>query len=272
MEKIVTTMNELKAVPENDIAIIESGSWKLCEDYNAEIWVRGEARISSIYGNCQIHHAYGNCQIHDAYGNCQIHHAHGNCQIYHAFGNCQIYHAYGNCQIHHAHENCQIHHAYGNCQIHDAYGNCQIHNAYDFVQVKGNKPHKLFGNARMIEYPTTINEWIKFNGVEEEEGSVYLYKAVDENYHDFYTGKIKYEGQVICPDWKEENIECGYGLHLSRNIPTAIFFVPKDKKYRLIQCKILKENIRIYTKNDILYPFKIRVKKIELIKEVNNGM
>jgi hypothetical protein len=107
----------------------------------------------------------------------------------------------------------------------------------------------------------TKQDFLNIYGTDKQ-GNVTLYKSVNpKNNTDFYTGKIKYEGTVICPDWISDNtLECGRGLHLSPIPYQALNY--NDGK--LLECKVNKKDFVVFP-NDIT---KVRCKKVTVIKEV----
>ena len=91
---------------------------------------------------------------------------------------------------------------------------------------------------------------------------IILYKSVNpDTLCDFYTGKIKYEGVVTCPDWNpDKNIQCGNGLHLSPTPEMALSY----SQGKVLKCKVALKDIAVYG-TDIT---KVRCKKVEVIGEV----
>jgi len=86
-----------------------------------------------------------------------------------------------------------------------------------------------------------------FNLCETQNSKIVLYKIVKDDLTDFYTGKIKYENEVVCPDFNpDKNIERGKALHLSRTILEA-------KSYQatgiVLKCLVDKKDIVVYPKN-----------------------
>ena len=93
-------------------------------------------------------------------------------------------------------------------------------------------------------------------------GYIILFKSVNpETNCDFYTGRIKYEGTVECPDWNPDpEIQCGHGLHLSATPKDALDYNPNGK---ILKCKV---NI----KDIVIYPYdisKVRCQKVQVLKE-----
>ncbi|HEC82509.1 MAG TPA: hypothetical protein ENI53_01305 [Thermoplasmatales archaeon] len=133
---------------------------------------------------------------------------------------------------------------------------------------------KKFGDAivrKQFNYPKNVKEWCKWYGIKINNGSVKLFKAVKEDYTDFYSRTIKYElGKIVkCPDWdKNYPYECGHGLHLSATPSTAILFVPFGEKYRLLECEVKLEDIKVYTDDKPDYPYKVRCKQVKVLREL----
>ena len=91
--------------------------------------------------------------------------------------------------------------------------------------------------------------------------SIILYKSVNpDTLCDFYTGKIKYEGTVTCPDWDDnEQRECGGGLHLSPTPELALSY----NKGKVLKCKVNIEDFVVYSQNIS----KVRCKKVKVLGE-----
>ena len=109
-----------------------------------------------------------------------------------------------------------------------------------------------------------INSFVDFWGLEVKNKSVILYKSVNKDTGcDFRTGRIKYEGEVICPDFDpSKERECGGGLHLCATPDGALSFA--DGPAKLLKCKVLLKDIVVFGKNIQ----KVRCKRVEVISEV----
>jgi hypothetical protein len=91
-----------------------------------------------------------------------------------------------------------------------------------------------------------------------ENGPIVLYKSVQDDFTDFHTGKIKYDGIVECPDWDPNpDRECGGGLHLS---PTPGFALDYNTG-KLLRCEVMPEDISVYPYNIT----KVRCRKVKVI-------
>ena len=88
-----------------------------------------------------------------------------------------------------------------------------------------------------------------------------LYKSVEaDTLCDHYTGKIKYEGVVECPDFDPDpKRQCGGGLHLSPTPYDALRY--HDGK--VLECEVARKDIVVYA-NDIT---KVRCRKVKVIGE-----
>jgi len=88
-----------------------------------------------------------------------------------------------------------------------------------------------------------------------------LYKVVKENGTDHHTGKIKYENEVICPDWNpNENIQCGNGLHLSPTKAQALSY----HQGKVLRCAVKPKDFVIY-QGDFS---KVRCRRVMVLGEV----
>ncbi len=80
------------------------------------------------------------------------------------------------------------------------------------------------------------------------DGYIPLVKITDQNGFDHHTGKIKYEGEVICPDWDASpERECGGGLHCSATEILA----------RGYQSTGLMKIVKVHMDDFVVYPHNI---------------
>jgi len=94
----------------------------------------------------------------------------------------------------------------------------------------------------------------------QNDGRILLYKSVKEDLTDFFSGGIKYEGIVRCPDWDPNpNRECGGGLHLSPTPELALW----HNKGKILQCLVRPGDFVVYP-HDIK---KVRCREVEVINE-----
>jgi hypothetical protein len=91
-----------------------------------------------------------------------------------------------------------------------------------------------------------------------DDGRVELFKSVREEGTDFYSGTIKYEGVVECPDWDPDpERQCGGGLHLSPTSELALSY----NYGKLKRCLVHPDDIVVYG-SDIS---KVRCRKVEVV-------
>jgi kynureninase len=113
-----------------------------------------------------------------------------------------------------------------------------------------------------------INNFIEIYDISEDKDKLVLYKFVQNNFTDFYTGKIKYKvGQIVeCPDWNDDiNNECGGGLHLCPTIKDCKKF-NNSKNGHALRCEVDIKDIVVHPKPQ--YPYKVRCRKIKVIEEI----
>ena len=128
-----------------------------------------------------------------------------------------------------------------------------------------------YGESKIIKkVPYTVKnlkKWIGWNNAEyirtEDQIYVYLYKWVDTNYKDFYSGTIDYsKDEIEAPDWDPNHKgECGKGLHLAFDPWIAFHFDP-FREGRMLKFKVPAQYIKIYTGKDCYGPYKVRVQKL----------
>jgi hypothetical protein len=119
--------------------------------------------------------------------------------------------------------------------------------------------------AHYIKSPVAVNDLESFLRIYKDniqpDGRILLYKMVKADGTDHYSGTIKYEGTVICPDWDPDPlVQCGGGLHLSPSASLAKFYHPTGK---LLKCLAHPDDIVVYGP-DIT---KVRCRKVEVIDE-----
>jgi hypothetical protein len=94
-----------------------------------------------------------------------------------------------------------------------------------------------------------------------DENHIKLYKSVRDDHTDFWTGTIKYEGIVTCPDW-DDNIErqCGGGLHLSPTPELALRY----NQGKILECKV-------HINDFVVYPTDITKVRCKTVEVIDNG-
>jgi hypothetical protein len=75
--------------------------------------------------------------------------------------------------------------------------------------------------------------WCEFHGVKVGDGSVSLFKALDEHYesgHQYNRTRYEVGCEVVCSDWRDDN-ECGGGLHLGPSTHHATAYRTDAKRW-----------------------------------------
>jgi hypothetical protein len=218
----------------------------------------------TAYDTSQVR-TYGTGQV-TAYGTSQVT-AYDTSQV-RAYGTSQV-RAYGTSQVT-ACDTSQVR-AYGNSMISVQSVNVIIKEikqnaivSLDGVNVKLPKKAKTATviKRKLVEHD--IQSFIDVFNLTVENNSVILYKTVHkETGCDFRTGKIKYEGIVICPDFdKSKDRECGGGLHLCATPFGAICFA--DGSYKVLKCRVKLKDIVVYGKSIE----KVRCRQVEVLEVV----
>ena len=174
---------------------------------------------------------------------------------------------YDNATIQSVYDNATIKYVYGNATIKIYSPDVTILNAVMYAVIimigcvcklkKKTKTVSVIKN-KIAEY--TKKDFTDIYGTDKD-GNLTLYKSVNpQNDSDFHTGKIKYQGTVICPDWdNDKNRQCGGGLHLSPLPHLALSY----NQGKLLECKVNKKDFVVYPR-DIS---KVRCKKVTVIGE-----
>lgn len=121
---------------------------------------------------------------------------------------------------------------------------------------------KISDTAQIIEQKTWKHTKQSFLDLYplDNDGYVTLYKVTQKDGTDYYTGKIKYEGKVVCPVFDfNPNRQCGCGLHLSPLPELASMYNAGPIK----KCRVHKDNFVVYP-TDIS---KVRCSEVEVIEE-----
>jgi hypothetical protein len=148
--------------------------------------------------------------------------------------------------------------------------------AWDFssvVQIAANATINCGPSAHhaILKYPADLKDWIKMKGIEENCGSINLFKAVRLDGMDFHTGTISYLGEAVAPDWDPAyEGECGYGLHLADSPSGASQFVPAGQHYRILEVSARTEDCRCFPGLP-RYPMKLRARACRFVGEVARG-
>jgi len=124
-----------------------------------------------------------------------------------------------------------------------------------------------YGQSRIFRKtfkPRNKEEWLKWLNIKAEGEFIYLYKWVDENYRDFFSGTIDYsKDKIEAYDWNPSNEdECGKGLHLAIDPWTAFSFC-SAREGRMLKFRVPLKDIYPYLKNNCHFPYKARVPKLE---------
>jgi hypothetical protein len=119
-----------------------------------------------------------------------------------------------------------------------------------------------------IVYPKSVKAWCALKGIKIKNGRIVLWKAVDENGMDFYSGTINYDcaGEIIDPKWDAKYTgECGFGLHLADSPSAAKIFV-NNKLFRLFSVSAAIKDCRCFPGNPD-FPMKLRARACRKVKE-----
>ena len=191
----------------------------------------------------------------------------------------------GSAQIHDVSGSAQIHYVLDTAQVHDVRGSAQVHYVLGSAQVTVTSPNVTIGGlffwstlimqfcvckvlkkhhtAKIVKHVKTKISNQMFCDTLEKSGDGYImYKSVNpDTLCDFRTGKIKYEGVVVCPDFDPSiDRECGGGLHLS---PTPTMALNYDHG-KVLRCEVKKNDFVIYQAGDFT---KVRCRVIKVLGE-----
>ena len=134
----------------------------------------------------------------------------------------------------------------------------------------------IHDNAIIVKHKKakySLNEFIKRFNIKKTKNGIILYKIVNDEYKDHYTGTVNYKTKsdiVECPDWIEDNtIECGNGLHLAPSIHLCKQF---NKTGIALKCEVSildkNGNPNILVHENPNSPQKVRCKTIKVIDDL----
>jgi DNA-directed RNA polymerase subunit RPC12/RpoP len=257
----IKTQEELDGLPDDvsgEIYIVGEIDHIVKPYPNAIVRVSDNGQVGYVYGNGQVRDVSGNGQVGSVYDNGQVGYVSGNGQVGYVYGNGQVGDVSGNGQVGSVYDNGQVKIYSSSAQVDSASGNTVI--ICQDCSPKIIKKTKSVTVVKTKQAKYDIKEFAVIYG--SKNGFMILYKSVQPNNTDFYTGKIKYEGTVECPDWNpDKNIQCGYGLHLS---PTPEL-TQRYNVGKVLKCKVALKDIVVHP-SDIS---KVRCRRVEVIEEVN---
>ncbi len=275
---IIKTQEELDKLPDDvsgEIHIVGQIDHIVKPYANAIISVSGNGQVGYVYDNGQARSVSGNGQVRYVSDNGQVGSVSDNGQVGYVYGNGQVGYVYGNGQVGSVSDNGQVGYVSDNGQVGYVSDNGQVKIYSSSAKVEcasGNAiiicqdcTPKIIKKTKSVTVIKTklaqydIKEFVNIYG--SKNGSMILYKSVQPDNTDFYSGKIKYEGVVECPDWNPDPaIQCGGGLHLS---PTPEL-TQRYNQGKVLKCKVAIKDIVVYG-SDIT---KVRCRKVRVLEEV----
>jgi tRNA threonylcarbamoyladenosine modification (KEOPS) complex Pcc1 subunit len=269
-EIICTTQKEL------DVAVKENGVIVIIQNTTTEVYISDNSTVRA-YDNSTVR-ASGNSTV-TASGNSTVT----------ASGNSTV-RAYDNSTVR-AYDNSTVR-AYGNSTVR-ASGNSTV-TAYDnsTVRASGNSTVTAYGNSvsieafmlavvimigcvckikksktvQVIKNKIAQHDKKSFIQIHKEniidKDTIKLFKSVrKDNRKDFHSNTIKYEGEVLCPDFNPSNeIECGQGLHLSPYPELALDYSPNGL---VLECSVKLKDFVVHQENIT----KVRCKRVTVLGE-----
>lgn len=170
---VVTSQSELDMIPDGfkGRIYIESGIVRLTRVFPRRVITCGDAYVE-VYENASVK-AYENSHV-DAYGNAYIK-AYDNARV-DAYGNAYVV-ARGNAYIKAWNNTCVK--ALENASV-EAWGNSCIEAGGNVRVVAGSSMTRIqiSGNARIVYYPKSIEDFMNFYGIKHDKKTAIFYKAV----------------------------------------------------------------------------------------------
>ena len=209
-------------------------------------YVCDNATVRYVYGNATVHSVYGNATVHSVCGNATVryvcdnatvrsvcdnatvHSVCGNATVRSVCGNATVRYVYGNATVHSVCGNATVHSVCGNATVRSVSGNATVHvhgervalNAEDSAVIRMHvAAPKVVGGTQIeavkagaLTAAGAVERWGLASG--DTEGTVRLYKAVNDDLKSGRGFAYPIGEEVVAPDWNELP-ECGGGLHVS---------------------------------------------------------
>ena len=290
--------SRIKAMKENSQVKVMRRYSQVKEMYNnSQIGImKGSSQVGAMKSNSKIREMWDKSHVKEMKNNAQIDIMRGSSQVDIMKGNSQVKEMWECAQVGVMRESSKVNMMMGNSQIIEMRENSlvnemrecsQVDVAFENASLKSYSSHaevlRLKHQSTLICQDCTVDvkekddtaniivtktmqhtkntflEIYRDNMI--DDNHIMLYKSVnpDDNF-DFYSGKIKYEGIVECPDWDDDMwIECGRGLHLSPTPELALYY----NRGKVLKCKV---NIKDF----VVYPHninKVRCKRVEVLGE-----
>jgi len=236
------------------------------------------ARVEYMSDLAQVKNMYSSAQIISMHKSTQVINMSDSAQVGSMYNSARVEHMYNTSQVRWMYDLAQVGHIFGSAQIKSMSSSAQIRYMSMNSTAKILSADVIIHEARqnailvIISYIKSagfnLNNFIRGYDVKTENNKLVLYKFVQKDYTDFYTGKIKYEiGTIVkCPDW-DSNVdrECGGGLHVSPSIEFCKIFDNSEDGHAL---KVLVDLKDIIVHPNPQYPYKIRCKQLEVLEEI----
>jgi len=302
MIKIVGNINIIDQTPINShIHICKSAVVKNIVNSTIEN-IFDSAVVNNIYGSSEIKYIYGSVVIGDVYDSVKIKCVYGLAIVKRIRNSAVIENVCGAAVIKNVYDSANIKNIQNSATIECVYGSAIIERIDNLATIKyvamnaivkvASKEVKILEARQQIviiyqgcegkpkKYDKTITikyitkavfdliNFVNIYKVKKIKNKLILYKFVQSDYTDFYTGKIKYEvGKVVkCPDWNSNiNNECGGGLHLSSSINNCKKFHESEDGHAL-KCEVDIKDILIHP--NPLYPEKVRCREVKVLEEI----
>ena len=205
-----------------------------------------ENTVAYLYGAVIVGVMWDSSQVGEMRGSSQVGVMRESSQVGEMWGSSQVK----------AHENCSVRSLSNNVKI----------EAYHYVSIicQDCKPSiKRHGTGVTVVRTKTFQHSVKSFCEIFGDGNkpLTLYKSVrPDTLCDFHTGQIKYEGEVVCPDFDPDKTrQCGGGLHLSPTPQDALRY----NDGRVLECRVARKDIVVYA-TDIT---KVRCRKVTVVGE-----
>ena len=228
--------------------------------------VSGSGVVESVYGNGTVNSVSENGAVESVYENGIVGSVYENGVVSHVFGNGIVKSVYGDGRVSYVSGNSVIHLFSPTAKVIKADQQATI-----IYQGYKGAPAKCADTVNILHLQKTgltLQDFIKIYRVETSNEKLLLYKFVQTDFTDFYSGKIKYEvgTTVECPDWDDDiNIECGGGLHLSSSVASCRMFDSSSNGH-VLKCEVAPIDILVHPKPIFLQ--KVRCRKVKVLEEI----
>jgi len=238
------------------------------------------SQVGAMWESSQVGVMWGSSQVGVMWGSSQVGEMRESSQVREMRESSQVGEMRGSSQVGAMWESSQVREMWGSSQVGGAFGNVILRCMESTVSIgrlcqfsiavcmkDGVNVAEKDDTATVLVTPPVVYTKDVFLDIYHEnksEDGIHLYKVVQDDYSDHYTGKIKYRiGKTVKPKiWDpDETRQCGDGLHLSPTPELALSY----HQGRILRCLVKIDDFVVYP-HDIT---KVRCEIVKVVEEVS---